>query len=404
MIEQDNLAIVDCTQQSVPVLQSGEFSWDVLISRIEKMIKRVDAKRVAIDSIGTAFVRFSQVVDEQKVRELLFSLMDKLKAMNVTVMISGEKTARDAALSRYGIEEFVSDGAVTLELHSGQNKTIRIMSVIKLRGLDYRSGKVEYEISPSGLTVFPKIPVDINVAETNFDVRLKTGINELDQALRGGIPQGHVMLIAGNTGVGKTLLGMQFIYQGLNDGEKCVFVALEEPTQQILKTANAHGWNFEKYQKKNELIFIREGLLDISTDQLLYRIVRAVERINANHVVIDSVSSLESSSMDRNKVREFLIQASTFFKTRGVTCYMNYLSGDTFGAGVGQLLGSLTTNEMRLSSIVDGIILMRYVERDESIHKMLNIFKLRGSDHNRNILHYEIKRGGIKLGERFKAK
>ncbi|MFC1347924.1 MAG: hypothetical protein G8D58_00755 [gamma proteobacterium symbiont of Phacoides pectinatus] len=96
--------------------------------------------------------------------------------------------------------------------------------------------------------------------------------------------------------------------------------------------------------------------------------------------------------MDKESVREFMMQLAGFAKTLGVTVILNYLSGDTFGANKEQLLGSLTTNALRLSSIVDGIILLRYVERDQGVHKLLTILKLRGSAHVKDILRYEINR------------
>ncbi|OQX45238.1 MAG: hypothetical protein B0D86_03995 [Candidatus Sedimenticola endophacoides] len=75
--------------------------------------------------------------------------------------------------------------------------------------------------------------------------------------------------------------------------------------------------------------------------------------------------------MDKEGVREFMMQLAGFAKTLGVTVILNYLSGDTFGANKEQLLGSLTTNALRLSSIVDGIILLRYVERDQGIAEIV---------------------------------
>ena len=80
---------------------------------------------------------------------------------------------------------------------------------------------------------------------------------------------------------------------------------------------------------------------------------------------------------------------------------MNYLCGPSFGALRGQLLSNLITNEMRLSSIIDGIIMLLYVERGQSVKKMLNVLKLRGSAHSREIFCYEIEKGGIKIGEKY---
>jgi KaiC/GvpD/RAD55 family RecA-like ATPase len=105
--------------------------------------------------------------------------------------------------------------------------------------------------------------------------------------------------------------------------------------------------------------------------------------------------------MDEESVRQFLIQASGFFKNKGIACIMNYLSGTNFGASKGQLLAALETNLMRLSSIVDGIILLIYVERGQRVKRILNILKMRGSWHSNNIFQYEVNKNGILFGERY---
>ena len=72
-----------------------------------------------------------------------------------------------------------------------------------------------------------------------------------------------------------------------------------------------------------------------------------------------------------------------------------------FGAEKGQLLGTLETNSMRLSSVTDGIILLQYVEREQRVEKLLNVLKMRGCNHSREIIKYEIITGGLQIGEKF---
>ncbi|MBD3311772.1 MAG: hypothetical protein GF349_04770 [Candidatus Magasanikbacteria bacterium] len=126
-----------------------------------------------------------------------------------------------------------------------------------------------------------------------------------------------------------------------------------------------------------------------------------VNEKNIKRVVIDSISSLISATIDKFEVREFLINLVGFFKTKEITCLANYLMSENFGASRGQLLGNLSSNEMRLRSIVDGVILLRYVEREQSVRKLCNILKMRGSDHNKSIFEYEIKKEGFVLGDKF---
>ena len=90
-----------------------------------------------------------------------------------------------------------------------------------------------------------------------------------------------------------------------------------------------------------------------------------------------------------------------FFKNTGIACLMNYLSATNFGAEKGQLLSALDTSLIQLKPIVDGIILLIYVERGQRVKRILNILKMRGSWHSNNIFQYEVNKNGIKFGERY---
>jgi len=377
---------------------AGSYELDPVVARILSAVQKIGAKRVAIDNIGMLFSRFEDIGE---IRRILFLLSDRLKEAGISTLFTAEIEEGSSQLSRHGFMEFVADGVIVLRTHVGQNQMSRSLQVRKMRGIDYRTGTVEYDISDKGMRIFPKIPVDLSVASTDFHVRRSFGVPALDEALGGGIPQGHMLLVTGNTGTGKTTLGMQFLQQGIGDGENVVWVAMEEPVPQVLKTAAAHGWDFETLVRQGRLSFVTCSLLDLSPDRLLYQIVDTVEAVGANRVVFDSVSSLESSIMSKERVREFLIQLTVYLKTRGTNCIMNYLSAESFQASSGNLLSSMATNEMRLSSIVDGIIMLRYVEREQTVMKLLNILKLRGSVHAKDIFRYEIDTGGIRLGERF---
>ena len=392
LIEEGRLAFVDASPTDEIMEVGGRYDLSPLLQRISHAIRKVDAKRVAIDGLDGLFARFS---NKEAVRSTLNALAMELKNIGVTSLISGERSEASAGLSRYGAIEFVSDGVIELDLIRGQQQFIRKMSIRKLRGCEYRSGVVEYEISHRGIEIYPKIVAENLVARTDFSVRSKFGIAQLDRMLGGGIPQGHVVLLSGNTGTGKTTFGMHFIAEGNRIGEKAVFVALEESVSQVKKTAIEHGWDFEKFEHEGHLGFVTAGLIDVSPDQLLYQIVNAVNRLGATRLVVDSVSSLMSATMNEEQVRQFLIQLSAFLKREGVTCVMNYLCSANFGAVKGQLLSNITSNEMRLSSITDGLIMLLYVERGQSVRKLMNVLKLRGSVHSKEVFRYEIRKGKI---------
>lgn len=399
LIAQKKLAFVEAGEFRDVTTESGQnYDLSPLIARVKHALKKVKAKRLVIDCLDNLFARFQ---NKDAVRQALCQIIAEMKDLGVTVLMTAEKTGPEQSLSRYGIEEFVADGVIELALIKGQQQFLRRMFVIKLRGTNFRSGTVEYEITGQGLTVYPKIPIETVTAKTDFRMRKCFGIKGLDDILGGGIPQGHMVLLSGNSGTGKTMFGMQFLKQGIVDGENAVFVSLEEPVEQVKKTALTHGWDFDRYEKEGKISFSSASLIDISNDKFLYQIISDVDCINAKRVVIDSVSSLISATMSEEQVRQFLIQLSRHFKAKGIACIMNYLSMMNFGASRGQLLGSLSTSEIRLSSVVDVIMMLLYVERGQKIKKLLNVLKLRGSQHSKDIFRYEIEKDGIKMGEKY---
>jgi len=399
LIRKKRLVFVDASPDKVITTELGKYDFSGLVERIKFAVNQVKAQRVAIDALGMLFSKFT---NKDAVREVIYNICDELKRLGVTTVITAEKAGdRMNNLSRQEVEEYVVDGVAELSLNPGQQQFVRKMFVKKLRGVGYRSGIVEFDITSNGLEVFPKIEVNRLVSKTEFKKREKFGIKGIDKALEGGIPQGHMLLISGNTGTGKTLFGMHFIVQGIKKGQRAVYIALEEPVEQIKKTAREFGFDFTKYEKEGKLIFVCPSLIDISNDKLLYQIVNAANKIGAKRVVVDSISSLQSATMPEESVRQFLYQTSSFFKTNGITCLLNYLSGSNFGAARGQLLASLDTNMIRLTSLVDGLIALLYVERGQRVKRILNILKMRGCWHSNDIFQYTINNEGINLGERY---
>ncbi|MFO7807154.1 MAG: ATPase domain-containing protein, partial [Candidatus Moraniibacteriota bacterium] len=257
--EDGKLAFVDLSpsrEQSQQI--SPDFSLQPIVDRIKNAIKKTNAERVVIDSLANLFSRFGE---EDKIREILFLLFDELKEMGVTVFVSAEVGGDDTSTSRSGMEEYVADGVVQLRTAFGENQLIRIISILKARGVSYRSGEVRYNIDEKGFLIYPKIEIDKSVFDVSFEERKKFGISKLDRSINGGIPKGHLMLVGGNTGTGKTTMGMHFLQQGMKEGENCIWVALEESVSQLKKVARQRNWELEELEKKGKITFIETTLL-----------------------------------------------------------------------------------------------------------------------------------------------
>lgn len=397
LIRARRLAIVDATPPAGTERETdGEYDLEPLFLRIRAAARRVRAKRLVLDGMEGLYARLS---NEDAVRDLLLRLSAEARSLGLTTMVAAERLASGA--TRHGVEDFVVDGVVDLAAEPGQQKTVRRIVVRKMRGVGYRSGVVEFDIGPRGLEVFPKLPVDRSMARTRPEIRRAFGIPKFDEMIGGGIPEGYMALVSGNTGTGKSTFMQHFVAEGARLREPVVFVALEEPSGQVRSLAARHGWRFKAWENAGLLRLLDVPLIDIRSDEVMYRIAHAVRELGAKRLVIDSVSSLKSATMDSEKVRQFLIQLSEYAKSSGVTCAMTYLVPVAFGAEKGQLMSAMSSNDARLSSAVDCLILQRYVERDRTVRKLITVLKMRGVAHDTAIHSYDIGPKGVVIGEPF---
>ncbi|SCZ62143.1 ATPase domain-containing protein [Thiohalomonas denitrificans] len=401
LVDEGRLAFVDAGMgdRTLSVELDQHYDLAPVIARIRAAVERIGAKRVAVDSMGNLFGRLGSSC---AIRNLFHNLCLELKALGVTTLITAER-GDGKRQTRFGVEEYVADGVIDLSMAPGQQETLRKIVVRKLRGTHYRSGNIQYTIGADGITVFAKIPVDRSFTATRADVRKRFEIPGFDSLLDGGLPEGHIALISGNTGTGKTSFALHFVKAGIDAGEPCVYVALEEPSAQLRRTGESYGWDMMALERSGLLTFIDIPLIDIVPDQVLYGIAEAVEATGARRIVLDSISSLESATLSSEQVRQFMVQLNEFCKSRSVTCVAPYLNPDVFGATQGQLLGQTATSDMRLSSVVDAVVLLRYVERGQRVKRLVHVLKLRGSNHDNAIYMYRLSDGGVIIGEQYEV-
>ena len=124
--------------------------------------------------------------------------------------------------------------------------------------------------------------------------KVSTGIVGLDEMLMGGIPKGHIAVVMGAFGTGKTTFGLQFINAGLIAGENCIFISLEEDTKSILKSAETFGWNMQKYFDEQKLGLYKLEPADAKNTVMRIKseLPTVIKESKATRVVVDSVSLL----------------------------------------------------------------------------------------------------------------
>lgn len=228
--------------------------------------------------------------------------------------------------------------------------------------------------------------------------KILTGIEGFDAISRGGLPKGRSTLVTGTSGSSKTILSLQYLYNGIKKyKEPGVFVTFEETVQDIKKNVKSFGWDLEKLQQEKMISFVdvspdpftdtfTAGNFDFSA--LLSRIEHAITSINAKRISIDSIGSLFAQFEDSKLVRRELFKLSAGLKQLNVTAMITSERVDEYGS-----IARYDVEEF----VADNVIILRNILESERRRRTVEILKYRGSFHQKGEFPFTISNEGIEV-------
>ncbi|MBZ5490472.1 MAG: AAA family ATPase [Acidobacteriia bacterium] len=224
-------------------------------------------------------------------------------------------------------------------------------------------------------------------------LRLATGITGLDDILQGGLPAGHVYLIEGDPGSGKTTMGLQFLLQGVANGEPTLYVTLAESREELEIVAESHGFDIAKV----EIFEVKPPELDqTGSDQytvfhpsevelvdVMQNILSKMEKTKAGRIVFDSMSEIRMLARDPLRYRRQILSLKQFFMGRKCTVLLlDDRTGDR--------------QDTQLQSICHGAIRMESLSREYGPQRrQVQVLKLRASQFREGLHDYKIEKGGL---------
>jgi KaiC domain protein len=222
--------------------------------------------------------------------------------------------------------------------------------------------------------------------------KVKTGIEGLDEMLFGGIPIGSTVVVMGSFGTGKTTFGLQFLSQGLAEGEKGIFISLEEDRESILADAEAHGWDLRSKlnEKQLEIVKLEPNDAKVTIQRIKSELPDFIKKFGASRIVIDSVSLLNLLFDTDHDRRTNLFNLSQMVKRTGATLIMTAEVKDD---------NPFASRDGLIEYVADGVISLRYLEMQSRNELMLSlrIIKMRRTDHSRKITPYSITNKGLEV-------
>ena len=377
LIEAKKLAIDHVRIERAEIEQSGEYDLEGLFVRLNYAIDSVGAKRVVLDTIEALFSGFT---DTAILRAELRRLFAWLKDKGVTAVITGERG--DGQLTRYGIEEYVSDCVILLDNRVQDQVTTRRLRVVKYRGSAHGTNEYPFLIDDEGISVLPI--TSAGLGHPISDEAVATGVPGLDEMLgKGGFYRGSSVLISGLAGSGKSTFGGSFVQAACARGEKALYFAFEESPEQIVRNMRSVGIELRQYVEAGLLQFEAARPSLYGFEMHLARMNRDIERFTPSVLVVDPISAFRGPSTE---IHATLVRLADICKTKGITAMFTSLSATS---------DMMDESERSVSSLMDCWISLRDVEASGERNRVMYLLKSRGMNHSKQLREYRLTDNGI---------
>ena len=324
-------------------------------------------------------------------RGVAYELASKVFHSNAVLIFVGEYTADEVA---YAPEFAVADGIVYLADEPMERFDQRWLRILKLRGTEFLMGKHSFRISREGFEVFPRFESVAGIRGGRSPERMGLGVAAIDAMVGGGLPVGSATLVAGPSGAGKTVLGLQFVAEGIRRGERCLYLSFQQSAAQLIVRGEAFGWPYREAVASGLLEIRHLDPVEISLDMVGTDLRRAATEAQAvQRVVVDSLAELEPAARGTARFPDFLSALTGLFSSVGATTLLTSETSAFFGPGFELSHG--------LAFVADNVILFRYAELESEVRRALAIIKMRDGDHIRDIVEVEVDTRGLSVKGKF---
>lgn len=222
--------------------------------------------------------------------------------------------------------------------------------------------------------------------------RIELGVEGLDAMIQGGVPERSLMVAIGSAGTGKTTLGLQFLDRGLRQGERAVYITLEESRSRVIRSATEKGFPYDEYVEDGRLAVVDIDPVEManSLQSIRSELPRLIRDFGASRLVLDSVSLLEMMYDDRAVRRNEIYDFTRSLKDAGVTTLLTSEASEE---------SAFASRHGIVEYLTDAVFVLQYVRPSDfrETRLAIEIQKIRDANHSRETKPYEITNEGINV-------
>ncbi|MFO7814804.1 MAG: ATPase domain-containing protein [Halanaerobiales bacterium] len=362
---------------------SSEMEQEPIIEKLTNTIENINPDRIFFD--GFTQLKYLSS-DEFKFRKQILSFVQFVKEYNSTILLTSEVGTTN---NDDGNLQFMVDGIIHLTYKNEEHD----LEITKYRGSSFNKGRHTMKFKDNGIEVYPQLKVS-NYDKTPGSDIISSGITEIDKMLSGGIEEGTTTIITGQSGVGKTTLGTQFIKNSAKQGKKSVIYTFEESHKTLMDRSKAINIPLDKMVENNKLLVKKVSPLEYTPDEFSYILRSDIEQQGTSIVLLDSISSyfLSFNTVhDTVSMVRGLHALCDYLKSQGVTLFMTN--------EIKNITGEFRVTSTDTSYLADNILFLRYLEMNGKLEKAIGVLKKRMSDFENSMRRFRITPDGIRVGK-----
>lgn len=362
---------------------SGDFDLGSILAILSHKTKEIKAHQLVIDA-PDVFLRLLN--DMSKERAELYKLNDWLRDNGQTTLMTVKRDGEIGSGSYHEFLDYMSDCVIQLDQRVSDQVTTRRMRVLKYRGSTYGRNEYPFGITDRGVWIIPVTQTSLNHRALGDSI--SSGVPGLDEIMGGGYRRCSCSLITGTSGTGKTTFACTFARSVTAQDERVLYLNFEESWEAMVSSMISPGIDLGPALESGNLRFVSAMPESQGIEEHLIQAFRIIEEFKPSYLVVDAISACRRMGSE-HAAFDYLLRLIDWCKTLGIT----------------SLLTNLTTNVGKtseitgidLSSVIDTVIILRYVETGGEFRRQLAILKSRGRKHSQKVHEFRISRNGIVL-------
>lgn len=367
---------------------------DGLLTMIRGVIQKQNTSLLVVDGLVSAQEASPTDKDFKRFLHELQTLAD-LTSCTVLLLTNAQR------VSGHFPEHTMVDGVLHLTDELSELRPLRHIRILKLRGSAPVRGLHSVRITNAGFEVWPRIETHLSAPETRQDRgepdgKLPFGIAELDDMLYGGVRPASITMLLGSSGSGKTMLGSQFLSEGVRRGEKVVYFGFYERPEALLAKCQRVGIDLASGVQRELARIVWHRPVEGVIDEVGQRLIDTVRSLRPRRLFLDGIDGLERAADFPERLSHVYSAIGQELEHLGVTTIYSAETREIFAREIEVPIHGL-------SAATQNIILMRHIEYRAAMLRVMAILKIRDGDYDARMREVQITNNGIRLLDTFAA-